>query len=145
MDQAICRTYNPDVPELNGCCFALVLVLHMFDTHGNPELDASNRRSRIKVVLIGAIGSLLIGAILFFTIFAVRYGQNPFGVMFGGRQENKYAGKLAYDKGSNTFVGVIKSEGYSVRKGGTVFYIERAGGMLIEVRKDLIEVREPSK
>jgi hypothetical protein len=41
-------------------------------------------------------------------------------------------------------VGIIRDEGTSPRK-GKVYYIEQAGGSMIEVSKDLIVVREPEK
>ena len=107
--------------------------------------ESSETGRRVRIVVVGALASLLAGAVLFFIFFTVRYGQSPFGRIFGGQTENRYADKLAYDKASKVFVGVIKSEGYSARRGGEVFYVERAGGLLIEIRKDLVEVREPNK
>ena len=110
------------------------------------ESDGSEGGHRVKIAVVGTLVSLLAGAVLFFVIFTVRYGQTPFGHMFGGgRNENREAGKLAYDKSSKVFLGIIRSEGHSVERGADVFYIERAGGSLIEVRKDRVEVREPNK
>ncbi len=109
------------------------------------ESGSSETRRRVKIVVLGILASVLAGAVLFFVFFTVRYEQSPFGRIFGGQKENKDAGKLAYDKASKAFLGVIKSEGYSARRGGEVFYVERAGGLLMEVRKDLVDVREPNK
>jgi hypothetical protein len=40
------------------------------------------------------------------------------------------------------YIGIIRGEGHSARL-GDVYYIEQAGGSLIEVSKKNVEVREP--
>lgn len=54
------------------------------------------------------------------------------------------AGKLAFDKGTKYYIGIIRAEGHSQRQ-GNVYYIEQAGGTMIEVARVNVEVRDPEK
>jgi hypothetical protein len=97
-------------------------------------------------VVLGAIIALLAGLLIAYIYTSSRYGGTVLDPLFkkekGGGPS---AGKHAFDKNSNAFLGVIKSEGYSTRRGADVYYIERAGGQIIEVPKGLVEVRETGK
>lgn len=100
--------------------------------------------ARAKVLLIGTALALIAGLAIATVFTFVRYQGGPLASIFGeSKKENPHRGKLAFDKNSNTYLGVIRSEGYSTRRGTNVFYIERAGGQLIEVPKGLVEIREP--
>ena len=52
--------------------------------------------------------------------------------------------KLAFDKGTKYYTGVIRDEGRSALR-GLVCYVEQAGGSLIESSKDSVEGREAEK
>jgi hypothetical protein len=98
---------------------------------------------RLKMIVTGALLLFAIGLILSLVFTSVRYGGNLLDRVFSGDSKNAAAGKLAYDKRTNTYLGVIKAEGYSTRRGTEVYYIERAGGGMIEVAKANVLVREP--
>ncbi len=100
---------------------------------------------RIKTFLIGSVAVVVLGLLLvsFYTYF--QYGGTPFDSLFGkGEKQSEAAGKLAFDKRNDKFIGVIRGEGHSVRL-GAVYYVEKAAGQLIEVEKDSVIVREPQK
>jgi len=63
---------------------------------------------------------------------------------FFAKKETKspVTGKLAFDKGTKYYIGVIKNEGHTARL-GDVYYVEQAGGGTIEVSKANVEVRDP--
>ena len=101
---------------------------------------------RIKTALIGSVAVIVIGSLLmsFYTYY--RYGGTPFDGLLGRkRDESKDVGKLAYDKRTGVFIGIIKGEGYSKVYGSKVYYIERTAGQWHEYPKDMIEAREPGK
>jgi hypothetical protein len=106
-----------------------------------PEPDPGRWR-RVKVTVIGALIALAAGIVLSSIYTSIRYGGSPLDSIFGKKRGSPSAGKLAYDRNTNSFVGIIKSEGYSVKRATQVYYIERAGGELIELPKSLIEVRD---
>jgi hypothetical protein len=98
---------------------------------------------RVKVPVIGSLLALALGFLLVNAFTYVQYGGTLFDSIFEREQEKSPdAGKLAYDKGTKYYIGIIKGEGNSPRR-GKVYYIEQAGGIMIEVSKDKVEVREP--
>jgi hypothetical protein len=96
---------------------------------------------RLRNILIGAIVAVIAGVLISFVYTSIEYGGSPLDRILGSKKPEPATGKLAYDKNTHYFVGVIKSEGYSVKKGTQVYYIERAGGELIDVAKSLVDVR----
>jgi hypothetical protein len=102
----------------------------------------SDRWRRVKVTLAGAVIALVAGLALSVIYTSIRYGGSPLDKLFGRNRGSPVAGKLAYDRNSNVFIGIIKSEGYSVKRATQVYYIERAGGELIELPKTLVEARD---
>ena len=96
---------------------------------------------RIKVVLLGSVAAIVIGlvAVSFYT------GGSPFETLFGKQKvESPDLGKQAYTKGTDFFIGIIKGEGITPRR-VKVYYIEQAGGQMIEVAKERVEVRESNR
>ena len=63
---------------------------------------------------------------------------------FVSKKETKSpgAGKLAFDKGTKYYIGVIRREGHTARL-GDIYYVEQVGGGMIEVSKANVEVRDP--
>ena len=120
----------------------------MFDQTGEEKHDPDKPPSlwqRIKVPVIGSIAALALGFVLVNAFTYVQYGGTLFDSMFEREQSTSPdAGKFAYDKGTKYYIGIIKGEGNSPRR-GRVYYIEQAGGVMIEVAKDLVEVREPER
>jgi hypothetical protein len=120
----------------------------MLNRHENPEeieQRAPSLWQRIKVPVIGSIIVLVIGFILVNAFTYVQYGGTLFDSMFEREQSaSPDAGKFAYDKGTGYYIGIIKGEGNSPRR-GRVYYIEQPGGVMIEVAKDKIEAREPGR
>lgn len=111
---------------------------------GNDE--GGSLWKRLRTVVIGAVIALLAGLLIAYIYTSSRYGGTALDPLFKKESEGSpSAGKHAFDRNSNAFLGVIKSEGYSTRRGRDVYYIERAGGQLIEVPKTLVEVREPPR
>jgi hypothetical protein len=103
------------------------------------------RWRRVKITLVGAIIAVVAGIALGSIYTSIRYGGSPLDNFLGKKRGSPVAGKLAYDRNSNLFIGIIKSEGYSVKRATQVYYIERAGGELIEVPKSLVEARDRQK
>lgn len=100
---------------------------------------------RIRNVLVGVVVVVIGGlvAVNLFTYF--QYGGTMFDRYFEKKeQKSPMAGKLAFDKGTKYYIGIIRGEGRSQRQ-GNVYYIEQAGGTLVEVAKTNIEVRDPEK
>jgi hypothetical protein len=94
-------------------------------------------------LIIGTVIALFAGLLIAFSYSAIQYGGNPLDSLFGrSEQKSPHAGKRAFEKTSNTYVGIIRGEGFSARYNQPVFYIERAGGQMIEIPKDSITVRE---
>lgn|SRR5574342_686600 len=118
----------------------------MFDqTDHDPGDERWLSGRRVRTLLLGALGALVLGFLLVNLYTYVQYGGTMFD-RFSEKKETKspMAGKLAFDKGTKYYIGVIRGEGHSPRR-GAVYYIEQAGGSLIEVSKDNIEVRDPEK
>lgn len=114
---------------------------HEADEAGEERLFS---RRRIKNLLLGVVVAFVLGLLLANTFTYVQYGGTMFDSYFKKEKKSPAAGKFAYTKDTNFYVGIIKDEGTSPSK-GKVYYIEQAGGNMIEVSKGLIEVREPEK
>jgi hypothetical protein len=113
---------------------------------GSNNTDSSDEPSlkrRLKTLGIGAVIALVAGIGISSLYLYVQYGASPLDMVLKRERRSPNAGKLAYDKSTNIFLGIIKSEGHSTRRGADVFYVERAGGQLIEVQKSNVTVREP--
>lgn len=100
---------------------------------------------RLRKLLLGTAAAVVLGLVLVNSYTYLQYGGTMFDRFFENK-ENKsaMAGKLAFDKGTKYYIGVIRGEGRSPRR-GPVYYVEQAGGSLIEVSKENVEVREPDK
>ena len=97
---------------------------------------------RIKVAVIGSLAAILLGAVIVSIYTYSQYGGTPFDGLFGRRtQESPDVGKRAYTKGTDFFIGIIRGEGVNTRR-IRVYYIEQAGGQMIEVARERVEVRE---
>lgn len=118
----------------------------MFNTDGR---DSYNERlfswRRIRNLVIGTV-VVVVGGLVAVNLFTyLQYGGTMFDRYFEKKeQKSPMAGKLAFDKGTKYYIGIIRGEGRSQRQ-GNVYYIEQAGGTLIEVAKVNVEVREPEK
>jgi len=98
---------------------------------------------RIRNLLLGVV-VVVIGGLVAVNLFTyLQYGGTMFDRYFEKKeQKSPMAGKLAFDKGTKYYIGIIRGEGRSQRQ-GNVYYIEQAGGTLIEVAKPNVEVRDP--
>ena len=116
----------------------------MLDRDGVEEQNGEERLfswRRIKIVLLGSIVAILLGLFLSSLIT----GASPIETLFGRRKvESPDLGKHAYTKGTDFFIGIIKGEGVTPKR-VKVYYIEQAGGQMIEVAKERVEVRESNK
>jgi hypothetical protein len=100
---------------------------------------------RVEIVIGVALILFVTGLAIAVVFTSLRYGGSALDRIFSGKQKSPASGKLAYDKSTNIYLGVIKAEGYSTQRGAEVYYIERAGGGVIEVVKTNVVIREPSK
>lgn len=100
---------------------------------------------RIRNLILGTI-VVVIGGLVAVNIFTyLQYGGTMFDRYFEKKEpKSPMAGKLAFDKGTKYYIGIIRGEGRSQRQ-GNMYYIEQAGGTLIEVAKVNVEVRNPEK
>ncbi|MGH9762734.1 MAG: hypothetical protein ACREDR_17660 [Blastocatellia bacterium] len=101
-------------------------------------------RRRLAIIVAGVIIAIIAGLMMSYVYTSLDYGGGKNDVL-SGKKPSPASGKTGYDKQTHLFLGIIKSEGYSARKGGEVYYIERPGGQLIEVRKELIDLHDPGK
>lgn len=113
------------------------------------EIDFENEpvfsRRRIKIMFIGALLALVLGIALANLYTYTQYGGTMFDSYFASEKKpSPVAGKFAYAKGTGDYIGIIKGEGTSPRR-GPVYYIEQAGGQMMEASKDKVDVREPGK
>jgi hypothetical protein len=114
------------------------------------EIDFENEplfsRRRLKIMLMGVLLALVLGIALANLYTYTQYGGTMFDSYFASdkKQQSPAAGKFAYTKGTGDYIGIIKGEGNSPRR-GPVYYIEQAGGQMMEASKDKVEVREPTK
>jgi hypothetical protein len=96
---------------------------------------------RMKIAILGSLVAIVLGAVLASIYTYTQYGGTPFDSLLGRKkEESPDLGKLAYTKGTDFFIGVVKGEGVNTRR-VPVYYIEQAGGQLIEVAKERVEVR----
>ena len=116
----------------------------------NPQKEGSGEERlfswrRIRTMIVGTVLAAVVGLALVNLYMYVQYGGTMFDRYFKKKgAKSPMAGKLAFDKGTKYYIGVIRDEGKSPRR-GEVYYIEQAGGSMIEVSKDNIEVRDPEK
>lgn len=117
---------------------------------GSSYEDASDTERlfswrRIRNVLVGAV-LVVVGGLVAVNLYTyLQYGGTMFDRYFEKKgPKSPMAGKLAFDKGTKYYIGIIRGEGKSQRQ-GNVYYIEQAGGTLIEVAKVNVEVRDPEK
>lgn len=98
---------------------------------------------RVRTVLFGSVGAAVLGLILVNAFMYLQYGGTMFDRFFSKKeQRSPLAGKLAFDKGTKYYIGVIRREGHTARL-GDIYYVEQAGGGIVEVSKANVEVREP--
>jgi hypothetical protein len=89
--------------------------------------------------------SVVAGLVLVNTYTYFQYGGTLFDRFFEKKEKKSpMAGKLAFNKGTQYYIGIIRGEGHS-QKRGNVYYIEQAGGTMIEVPKENVEVRDPER
>src|SRR5215470_3780596 len=112
------------------------------DDDQSKEAVFSLRRIRtlvIGIVIAGVLGFL---AVNLFTY--LQYGGTFFDRYFEKKEQSAVAGKLAFDKSTKYYIGVIRGEGRTAKR-GNVYYVEQAGGTFVEVSKENVEVRDPEK
>ena len=100
---------------------------------------------RVRTLIIGSALAIVVGLVVanLFTYF--QYGGTMFD-RFIDKKENKSpkAGKFAFDKGTKYYIGIIRGEGRTPRR-GNVYFIEQAGGNMVDVPRENVEIREPDK
>lgn len=100
---------------------------------------------RIRTLIIGAVFAIVAGLVAVNTFTYLQYGGTMFDRYFEKEEKKSpMAGKLAFDKGTKYYIGVIRGEGHTARR-GNVYFIEQAGGNMIDVSKESVEVRDPEK
>ncbi|MEK6405363.1 MAG: hypothetical protein AABN34_00225 [Acidobacteriota bacterium] len=100
---------------------------------------------RIRTLIVGTALALVAGLVAVNTFTYFQYGGTMFDRYFDKKEKKSpMAGKLAFDKGTKYYIGIIRGEGHTSRR-GDVYYIEQAGGSMIEVSKESVEVRDPDK
>ena len=98
---------------------------------------------RIRTLIVGAACAAILGLMLVNAFMYLQYGGTMFDRFFVKEEKKSpVAGKLAFDKGTKYYIGIIKNEGHTARL-GDVYYVEQAGGGIVEVSKVNVEVREP--
>ena len=117
---------------------------------GSPQEHSSDDERlfsgrRIRNLIFGTV-IVVIGGLAAVNVFMyLQYGGTMFDRYFAKKEpKSPMAGKLAFDKGTKYYIGIIRAEGRSQRQ-GSVYYIEQAGGTMIEVAKVNVEVRDPEK
>jgi hypothetical protein len=102
-------------------------------------------RRRIRTLIIGAALAIVAGLIAVNLFTYLQYGGTMFDRYFEKKEKKSpMAGKLAFDKGTKYYIGIIRGEGHTSRQ-GDVYYIEQAGGSMIEVSRQNVEVRDPER
>lgn len=124
------------------------------DDRGSSEGSAQERSShderlfsgrRIRNLIVGTLIAVIGGLVAVNVFMYLQYGGTMFDRYFEKKKpKSPMAGKLAFDKGTKYYIGIIRAEGRSQRQ-GSVYYIEQAGGTMIEVAKVNVEVRDPEK
>ncbi|HXU38331.1 MAG TPA: hypothetical protein VN937_18390 [Blastocatellia bacterium] len=124
------------------------------DDRGSPQGRPQERGSyderlfsgrRVRNLIFGTLIAVVGGLVAVNVFMYLQYGGTMFDRYFARKEpKSPMAGKLAFDKGTKYYIGIIRAEGRSQRQ-GNVYYIEQAGGMMIEVAKVNVEVRDPEK
>ena len=117
----------------------------MFDSLDNKqEVERPFSARRIRTLIIGIVIAVVAGfvAVNLFTYF--QYGGTFFDRYFEKKDRSAVAGKLAFDRNTKYYIGVIRGEGKSAKR-GNVYYIEQAGGNWVEVARENVEIRDPDK
>ena len=116
----------------------------IFDPKGQDPREArlfSGRR--VRTVILGSACAAILGLMLVNAFMYLQYGGTMFDRFFVKEEKKSpVAGKLAFDKGTKYYIGIIRREGHTARL-GDVYYVEQAGGGMIEVSKANVEVRDP--
>jgi hypothetical protein len=100
---------------------------------------------RIRNLIVGTLIAVIGGLVAVNVFMYLQYGGTMFDRYFEKKEpKSPMAGKLAFDKGTKYYIGIIRAEGRSQRQ-GNVYYIEQAGGTMIEVARVNVEVRDPEK
>jgi hypothetical protein len=112
-----------------------------FDFENEPLFS----KRRVRNLIIGSVVAMIVGLGLANLYTYTQYGGTMFDkYLRKDKPQSAVVGKFAYAKGRGDYLGIIKGEGNSPRR-GEVYYIEQPGGQMMEVAKDKIEVREPAK
>ena len=124
------------------------------DDRGSPQGSPQERSSyderlfsgrRVRNLIFGTLIAVVGGLVAVNVFMYLQYGGTMFDRYFAKKEpKSPMSGKLAFDKGTKYYIGIIRAEGRSQRQ-GNVYYIEQAGGMMIEVAKVNVEVRDPEK
>lgn len=124
------------------------------DDRGAPGSSPQERSSnderlfsgrRIRNLIVGTLIAVIGGLVAVNVFMYLQYGGTMFDRYFEKKEpKSPMAGKLAFDKGTKYYIGIIRAEGRSQRQ-GNVYYIEQAGGTMIEVARVNVEVRDPEK
>jgi hypothetical protein len=94
---------------------------------------------------MGSALAILTGIIAVSIYTYTQWGGTPFDEILGiEKDQGPGVGKLAYTKGTDFFIGVVKGEGVNTRR-VKVYYIEQAGGSVIEVAQERVELRDPAR
>ena len=117
----------------------------MLDQH---EAETGEERlfswRRIRTLVLGSIAAVVLGLVLVNLYTYSQYGGTMFDRMLGRETpKSPDLGKQAYTKGTDFFIGIIKGEGVNTRR-VKVYYIEQAGGQMIEIAKERVEARAPN-
>jgi hypothetical protein len=121
----------------------MILIFTRKEDDAKGERLFSSRR--IRTIIVGALLAIVLGLVLVNSFMYLQYGGTMFDRFLAKKeQKSPAAGKLAFDKGTKYYIGVIRGDGHSSRF-GDVYYIEQAGGSMIEVAKANVEVRNPEK
>ena len=100
---------------------------------------------RIRTLIIGSAVVFVAGLVIVNLFTYVQYGGTMFDRYFEKKEKKSpMAGKLAFDKGTKYYIGIIRGEGNTPKR-GNVYYIEQPGGSVIDVSKENVDVREPEK
>ena len=98
---------------------------------------------RVRTVILGSACAAILGLMLVNAFMYLQYGGTMFDRFFVKEEKKSpVAGKLAFDKGTKYYIGIIRREGHTARL-GDVYYVEQAGGGMIEVSKANVEIRDP--
>ncbi len=113
------------------------------------EADIGDERlfswRRIRTLIVGIVVAIVAGLVAVNTFTYIQYGGTMFNRYFEKKEKKSpMAGKLAFDIGTKYYIGIIRGEGHTARQ-GNVYRIEQAGGSLIDVAKENVEVREPKR